>query len=324
MDKYIVSLTTKVSAAKLGKAQGRTLLAIEPEDYTKAEVAALKASGYTVLGYLSCGSVSDEREYYKALKPYCLKKLDDWPHERYLDLRKAAARDWCVDRARAVKAQGFDGWWIDNLDVYEEYPSSAMYNAVKSVLGRIKALGGYVMVNGGSSFLGKLMDNDGGKALYKVQLGAFSVEGNAKRRQKEAEAGGINAVVLQAAGVYRVQAGAFSVRGNAEKMLSKAKAAGFTGAFIVEEGGSGSCGCVDGVTQEEVFSLITSYKGTGKFGNQEKKQSEWYQSHMKRCVSHGMGGFLLEYTKDNVLKLRIRAFCNAHGMACCISENVDL
>ena len=82
---------------------------------------------------------------------------------------------------------------------------------------------------------------------------------------------------------------------------------------------------LDGVTQEEVFSLITDYGGKGKFGRQETAESERYQAHMRRVVKNGLQGFLLEYTTSNTLKLRIRAFCEAAGMSgVCISGDVDL
>ena len=74
MAAYKVKLTTR---AKPVKVKGRTILAIEPEDYTKEQVKALRAAGYTVLGYLSIGSVSNERPYYKRLEPYRLSRLPD-------------------------------------------------------------------------------------------------------------------------------------------------------------------------------------------------------------------------------------------------------
>lgn len=244
---YKVSLSTKVEPKDVYPGM---LLAIEPEDYTKAEIAALKAKGAFLLGYLSAGSVSDERSYYKTLKDYVLDPLPDWPHEKYFDLRRTAARDWCIARAKEIKTQGFDGWWIDNLDVYEEYKSSAMYEAITSVLTKIKALGGYVMVNGGIKYLQKAMDADS------------------------------------------------------------------------DHKGIGN---VDGVTQEEVFSRITNYKGTGEFGSQSSQDSSEYQSHLVRCIRHKLQAFLLEYTKDNVLKLRIQAFCTEKGTSgCCISNDVNL
>ena len=170
---YKVYLTSSSKAKKLKRVSTPCIVVIEPEDFTKDEIAILKAKGYKVLGYLSVGSVSDERSYFKKLKPYVLRKLEDWPHEWYLDLRRTAVRDWCVSRAKEIKALGCDGWWLDNIDVYEEYESSATYNAMLSVLRRIKGLGGYVMLNGGSKFIEDKMDGESHLAVYKVQCGAF-------------------------------------------------------------------------------------------------------------------------------------------------------
>ena len=165
---YKVSLTTKLRPPQKG------IIAIEPEDYTAAEVAALKQHA-KVLAYLSVGSVSDERPYYKELKPYTLRKLDDWPYERYLDLRQPAVRYWLQKRARDLKRRGFDGFWLDNLDVYEEYRSTDMFNAMTLTLHAIKALGGYVMVNGGMIYLTDMM------IPHKVQIVAYKEKANAKK-----------------------------------------------------------------------------------------------------------------------------------------------
>ena len=154
--KYIVSLSTKIRAKTLK--QGPGIIAIEPDDYTKAEITAIKARGYKVLGYISIGTIEKERPWYKKYKKYGLKKLEDWPDEVYADVRKTNWRCFLVNRAKAIKAKGFDGWWCDNLDVYEYYPSIKMFSACKAVLKQIKKIGGYVMVNGGSRFLAKLIN----------------------------------------------------------------------------------------------------------------------------------------------------------------------
>lgn len=151
---YKVCLTTKAEPVP-----GSGLLAIEPEDYTDAEIRALKDAGYTVLGYLSVGSISDERSYYKTLKPYTLRKLDDWEHERYLDVCQKAVQDWAVKRGKEIIKRGCDGLWIDNLDVYEEYPSDSAYKGITSILQALYPLG-YIMINGGIEYVYKAIKNN--------------------------------------------------------------------------------------------------------------------------------------------------------------------
>lgn len=313
MKDYKVSLTTKLKTPQKG------IIAVEPEDYTVAEIRNLKKAGGKVLAYLSAGSVSDERSYYRTLKPYQLKRLEDWPHERYIDLRRTAVREWCQKQAKMFKGAGFDGWWLDNLDVYEEYRSTSMFNAIVTTLQAIKAVGGYAMINGGSAFLTDLL------IPYKVQLGAYKEKANARKMVSAVKAKGFKVSTIEMDGLHKVQAGAFSSVSGADRLVNELHASGFDSAKRITMFSGKASALVDGVTQEEVFSLITDYDGRGAFGKQERSLSEFYQAHMRRVRKAGIEAFMLEYTRDNTLKLRIKAFCTAANMTgACISDDVNL
>ncbi len=71
-------------------------------------------------------------------------------------------------------------------------------------------------------------------ALYRVQLGAFSVKANANAQlAKVKKAGFVDAFIVKVGNLYKIQVGAFSIRSNAEAMLAKVKKAGFD-AFITK------------------------------------------------------------------------------------------
>ena len=235
---YKVSLTTKAKPDK-----GSGLLAIEPEDYTAAEVQALKRAGYTVLAYLSVGSVSDERNYYKQLEKYTLRRLDDWEHERYLDVCEPAVQDWLINRGMALLNAGYDGIWADNIDVYEEYPSDNAYKGITRILQALYPHG-YIMINGGMEYMLRSINQ-------KIRV-------------------------------------------------------------------------AHGVTQEEVFSLITDYSGRGTFGSQIASESLEYQKYISKAMGAGMEAYLLEYTRDANIKKKIVNYCEASGAGYYISEDVDL
>ena len=310
--RYKVSLTTKLRPPQTG------LIVVEPEDYTMAEIKALKKNGAKVLAYLSIGSVSDERPYYKTLKPYQLKRLEDWPHERYIDLRRPDVREWIQKQAKTLKGAGFDGWWLDNVDVYEEYKSTEMFNAILSTLQAIKAVGGYIMINGGKEFLTDLM------IPHKVQLGAYKEKANAKKMAKAVKAKGFSVSMAEMDGLIKVQAGAFSGKDNADQRVKELYDAGFPTAKRISMHSGKPSAFADGVTQEEVFSLITDYDGRGEFGQQNTAESEAYQAHIRRLKKNGIEPFLLEYTRNNTLRLRIIAFCTTVGATACISDDVNL
>lgn len=245
MMKYKVFLSTKVNTKTL--ADGPGIIVIEPEDYKEDQIKAIKAKGYKVLAYLSVGSIEKNRSWYSKYKKYGLKTLEDWPDEVYADVRKTNWRCFLVSRAKSLKEKGFDGYWCDNIDVYTEYKSTKMYAAIKAVLKQIKAVGGYLMINGGSEFLDDALDKK--VAVSKI---------------------------------------------------------------------------INGYTQEEVFSRITSYKGSGKFGKQNKDDGTYYKNMIKRAIKNKVAGFCLEYTRDAALKKTIKDWCDKNKSSYYISGDVNL
>lgn len=169
---YRCFLSTKVDAANLEQREVKGMLAIEPDDYSEEEIKAIKAKGYKVLGYLSIGTIEKEREWFKTYSKYKLKQLADWPNEYYMDMKKTVWHKFLVQRAKDIKAKGFDGWWLDNLDVYSEYKSPAEFTACLGILQKIKKVGGYVMVNGGSEFLDDAFD----KNIKKLYVNGYTQE----------------------------------------------------------------------------------------------------------------------------------------------------
>lgn len=153
---YKVYLTTKVKASTLSIGTG--IIVIEPEDYTMAEIKAIKKKGYNVLAYLSAGTLEKGRSWYDKFSKQKLKRLDDWPNEWYMDIRKESWRKHILELAKFYKDMGFDGWWIDNIDVYSEYKSNEMFNAIKSLLSELRKTNSYVMINGGSEWIDDAID----------------------------------------------------------------------------------------------------------------------------------------------------------------------
>lgn len=74
-------------------------------------------------------------------------------------------------------------------------------------------------------------------ALYRVQVGAYSIRSNADNMLAKIKAKGFDAFVTQVDGMYKVQVGAYSVKANADAQLKKIKNAGFD-AFITTKSGT--------------------------------------------------------------------------------------
>lgn len=78
---------------------------------------------------------------------------------------------------------------------------------------------------------------DEGDNLYRVQVGAFSSEQNAKSFKTELENAGFSTYLVKDGGFYKIQVGAFSEKANAQNMLNQLNEKGFVG-FITTASGS--------------------------------------------------------------------------------------
>ena len=67
---------------------------------------------------------------------------------------------------------------------------------------------------------------------YRVQVGAFKSEVNAKRLQTKLKSVGFNVIIKQINGLYKCQLGAFKNKSNAEDLLQSVKSKGFD-AFLI-------------------------------------------------------------------------------------------
>lgn len=93
------------------------LLVLEPDH--KRPIAALRAPGAELFGYVSLGEVHTTRPYFKELdhSGSLMKANPNWPDARYIDLRADAWRNILLRRLiPQILALGYNGIFIDTLD----------------------------------------------------------------------------------------------------------------------------------------------------------------------------------------------------------------
>lgn len=99
------------------------LVVIDAENYSKTQVDRLKKQGNVVYSYLNIGSLERFRSYYNKYKHITLGKYDNWPGEYWVDVSDRGWKQNVVKLAKNLKAKEVDGFFIDNCDVYSEYPN---------------------------------------------------------------------------------------------------------------------------------------------------------------------------------------------------------
>lgn len=104
-------------AARLGDFD---LVVVDGEMATAEEVAALRATGTTVLAYLSVGTIEKWRGWFGSLRDYRLSAWRDWEDEWFADVSRAGLRRKLTGTiAPKILAKGFDGLFLDNVDMIE-------------------------------------------------------------------------------------------------------------------------------------------------------------------------------------------------------------
>ena len=138
------------------------IVVIEPEEYTLEKVKKLKKQGKRVIAYLNVGSIEKSRSYFKQFKSITLGDYEGWPDEKWIDISKKSWKEFLVKQAAKWIAQGYDGFYIDNLDVVELYKKKNLYKPAKDILKAIRKIGPtYLMINGADYFINRcIKDND--------------------------------------------------------------------------------------------------------------------------------------------------------------------
>jgi uncharacterized protein (TIGR01370 family) len=114
-------------------------------------VKRLRADGAIVLGYLSVGTIEPYRSWYEAAKPYRRERWDDWG-EYYADVSKPGFRDLIAARvAPAILRRGFDGLFLDNVDMIVEHRAQAA--GMRALVKRLAGRPGYLFAQNGDEII---------------------------------------------------------------------------------------------------------------------------------------------------------------------------
>lgn len=141
------------------------LVVLDGQEAKHRHIDAVHDAGGLVLGYLSVGTIERYRPWYRRLKPYRLEAWKDWKGEFFANVRKRGYRRQIARRiAPRLLAKGFDGLFLDNVDMIEGHRRQArgMRKLVRRLSGLVHADGGYLFSQNGYSILGPLIgDLDG-------------------------------------------------------------------------------------------------------------------------------------------------------------------
>ncbi len=117
------------------------VVVVDGEEASNRDIAALQGEGSVVLAYLSVGTIEKWRGWYGEIKRYRLAAWQDWKDEWFADVSKAGLRNKLADEiAPAILAKGFDGLFLDNVDMIEPNRHRKQREGMRELVARLGEL----------------------------------------------------------------------------------------------------------------------------------------------------------------------------------------
>ena len=127
---------------------------IDAQYFSKAEIGAFQAAGHTVYTYLNVGSIEDFRDYYPEYRDLALGAYENWDEESWIDVSDRRWQEFlAAELIPSLQEKGVDGFFVDNCDVYYEYPTEQIRDGLTAIMRALVETGKAVLINGGDAYL---------------------------------------------------------------------------------------------------------------------------------------------------------------------------
>lgn len=137
-------------------------IVIDAQYISRDDILSFKSQGHTVYSYINIGSLENFRDYYDTFKDITLGEYAHWEEEFWINVSDQRWQDFILnDLAQVLIDKGIDGFFVDNCDVYYQYPRAEILNGLSTIMKGLKSTGKDVIINGGDSFLNTYCDTVG-------------------------------------------------------------------------------------------------------------------------------------------------------------------
>lgn len=150
-----------IGPSEMYKAEGYRTVVIDGQYFSEDDIMHLKEQGSTVYSYLNIGSVEDFRDYYDTYSELTLGEYENWYGERWVNVASARWQEFLVSLEEELLDKNIDGFFVDNCDVYYEYPTDEIFDGLTIILEQLMEYGKPVIINGGDTFVTRYREKFG-------------------------------------------------------------------------------------------------------------------------------------------------------------------
>ena len=141
------------------KLKNYKVLVLEPTEFNKDDIKKLHEKNKKIYAYLNIGSLENYRPYYEEYKDKTLSAYENWEDEYWMDVSDKNWQNLIVDElGKNIADKGFDGFFIDNCDVYYNFQNENIFDGLFSILSGLRKYHLDTIINGGDIFVSKCID----------------------------------------------------------------------------------------------------------------------------------------------------------------------
>lgn len=143
------------------KLSGIDLLVIDAEYFSQNDITRLRENGVReIYSYINIGSIESFRSYDTDFEKYTLGAYENWPEEKWIDVSAPEWQAYTASRADSLVQKGVDGFFVDNTDVYYNYPQECIYDGILTILDYMDHTDKKILINGGDCFVKKYLTTE--------------------------------------------------------------------------------------------------------------------------------------------------------------------
>lgn len=127
---------------------------IDAQNFTAGEIKAFRSMGHKVISYINIGSLESFRPYYDKYSSLALGPYEHWDEEVWIDVSSLDWQSFVIDELiPSLVSKDIDGFFVDNCDVYYNYPTPENLSGLTLMLKSMVSTGLEVIINGGDNYL---------------------------------------------------------------------------------------------------------------------------------------------------------------------------
>jgi len=140
---------------------------LSPGSFTKKDLQYLHRAGTKSYAYINVGALEEYDPEYLRFKKLTLAPYENWEDESWVDVSDKEWQNYITEKiAKEIAELGFDGFFLDNFDVYYLFPEEKIYRGLDAVLGGLQKYKMPIILNGGDSYVSRAIEENATDLLF--------------------------------------------------------------------------------------------------------------------------------------------------------------